>query len=61
MGGNGVEAVKESSSRWRRRVKCAAASREKIKTGWGVAPWVDRFRDKVSPFFSFKIAPPFVC
>ena len=38
-GGNGVDAVKGSSSRGRRRVKCAAASREKIKTGWGAAVW----------------------
>jgi len=38
-GGNGVEAVKGSSSRGRRRVKCAGASREKIKTGWGAAVW----------------------
>ena len=39
MGGNCVEAMKGSSSRGRRRVKCAAASREKIKTGQGAAVW----------------------
>jgi len=35
MGGNDVEAMKGSSSRERKRVKCTAALREKSKPGGG--------------------------
>ena len=67
MGGNDVEAVKGSSIRERKRVKCTAALREKSKPGGGSCLESDRFRFRFRVWFFlcfssiYKIAPSCVC